>query len=39
MRYKLTDFEWAAIEPMLPNKASGGDERLFARSGEPDFAQ
>jgi transposase len=21
MRYELTDHEWAAIEPMLPNKA------------------
>ena len=20
MRYKLTDYEWAAISPMLPNK-------------------
>ena len=21
MRYELTDYEWAAIRPMLPNKA------------------
>ena len=23
MRYELTDYEWAAIGPMLPNKARG----------------
>jgi transposase len=23
MRYELTDYEWAAIKPMLPNKARG----------------
>jgi len=23
MRYKLTDYEWAAIKPMLPNKPRG----------------
>jgi transposase len=23
MRYELTDNEWAAIEPMLPNKPRG----------------
>ena len=23
MRYELTDFEWAAIKPMLPNKPRG----------------
>ena len=23
MRYELTDHEWAAIKPMLPNKARG----------------
>jgi transposase len=23
MRYELTDYEWAAITPMLPNKARG----------------
>ena len=23
MRYELTDYEWAAIRPMLPNKAQG----------------
>jgi len=27
MRYELTDHEWAAIRPMLPNKESvSGDE-------------
>jgi transposase len=24
MRYELTDHEWAAIKPMLPNKPRGG---------------
>lgn len=23
MRYELTDYEWAALRPMLPNKARG----------------
>ena len=23
MRYELTEYEWAAIRPMLPNKARG----------------
>jgi transposase len=23
MRYELTDYEWAAIRPMFPNKARG----------------
>ena len=23
MRYELTDYEWVAIRPMLPNKARG----------------
>jgi transposase len=23
MRYELTDHEWAAIKPMLPNKSRG----------------
>ena len=23
MRYELTDYEWAAIRPMLPNKVRG----------------
>ena len=23
MRYELTDFEWAAIKPFLPNKPHG----------------
>jgi hypothetical protein len=25
MRYKLADYEWAAIKPMLPNKPRGVD--------------
>ena len=45
MRYKLSDDEWAAIGPMLPNKARGvprvDDRRVFngicwvLRSGAP----
>jgi transposase len=23
MRYELTDYEWAAVKPMLPNKPRG----------------
>ena len=26
MRYELTDYEWAAIRLMLPNKARGAPE-------------
>ncbi len=33
MRCELTDFKWAAIKPMLPNKLRGvprvGDRRLL----------
>ena len=29
MRYELTDYEWAAIRPMLPNKARG--DSVFVR--------
>jgi transposase len=45
MRYELTDFEWAAIKPMLPNKPRGvpriDDRRVLngifwvLRSGAP----
>jgi transposase len=45
MRYELTDYEWAAIRPMLPNKARGvprvDDRRILngiccvLRSGAP----
>jgi transposase len=45
MRYELTDFEWAAIKPMLPNKPRGvprmDDRRILSgifwvlRSGAP----
>ena len=45
MRYELTDFEWAAIKPFLPNKPRGvprvNDRRvlngifLVLRSGAP----
>ena len=45
MRYELTDYEWAAIRPMLPNKARGvrrvDDRRVLSgicwvlRSGAP----
>jgi transposase len=29
MRYELTDFEWAAIGPMLPNKPRVDDRRVL----------
>ena len=29
MRYELTDYEWAAIRPMLPNTARG--DSVFVR--------
>jgi transposase len=39
MRYELTDHEWAAIRPMLPNKARGvrrvDNRRWVLRSGAP----
>ncbi len=45
MRYELTDFEWAAIKPFLPNKPRGvprvNDRRVLngifwvLRSGAP----
>ena len=45
MRYELTDFEWAAIKPLLPNKPRGvprvNDRRVLngifwvLRSGAP----
>ena len=45
MRYELTDYEWAAIKPMLPNKPRGvprvNDRRIIngifwlLRSGHP----
>ena len=45
MRYELTDYEWAAIKPFLPNKPRGvaraNDRRLLndifwvLRSGAP----
>ena len=28
MRYELTDYEWTAIKPMLPNKPRG-DRRVL----------
>jgi hypothetical protein len=30
MRYELTDFEWAAIKPMLPNKPAAFRDVLLA---------
>jgi transposase len=42
MRYELTDYEWAATKPMLPNKSRGvprvNDRRVLNgifRSGAP----
>ena len=38
MRYELTDYEWAAIRPMLPNKARGVrrvDSTASARCCDP----
>jgi transposase len=32
MRYELTDIEWTAIEPMLPNKPRGVGDREFRDS-------
>jgi transposase len=29
MRYELTDFEWAAIKPFLPNKPRVNDRRVL----------
>jgi hypothetical protein len=38
MRYELSDFEWAAIEPFLPNKSRGvprvDDRRVRAEYSE-----
>jgi transposase len=41
MRYELTDEEWTAIKPMLPNKPRGSSSadqpsRLDARAGFAD---
>jgi hypothetical protein len=29
MRYELSDEEWTAIRPMLPNKPRGGSDHAF----------
>src|SRR5579859_7619142 len=38
-RYDMTDYEWRAIQPLLPNKPRGvprvDDRRLVLRSGAP----
>jgi transposase len=34
MRYELTDEEWTAIKPMLPNKPPGASIRLWLRVNE-----
>jgi transposase len=40
-RYELSDYEWAAIKPFLPNKPRGNDRRVLngifwvLRSGAP----
>jgi transposase len=33
MRYELTDYEWAAIRPMLPNKARASWDDRRVRNG------
>ena len=38
MRYELTDDEWAAIKPMLPNKPCGDRRHSDARIAENGFA-
>jgi hypothetical protein len=42
MRYELTDHEWAAIKPMLPNKPCGvawvNDRHAFGCSGPTGIA-
>jgi transposase len=39
MRYELTDYEWAAIKPYLPNKPRGVLYRrlalIFSNAAEP----
>jgi len=38
MRYELTDYEWAAIKPFLPNKPRGvprvNDRRVLNGTGQ-----
>ncbi len=35
MRYELTDYEWAAIKPFLPNRPRGCRAARVLRSGAP----
>jgi transposase len=36
MRYELTDHEWAAIEPMLPNRSRGVARVMSPLSSHPE---
>jgi transposase len=39
MRYELTDNEWSAIKPMLPNKPRGGrGQRRYLRKRKCPFS-
>lgn len=38
MRYELTDHEWTAIKPMLPNKPRGVARVNDRRSGDRPYA-
>jgi hypothetical protein len=39
MRYELSDYEWAAIKPMLPNKPRGVRHSAETKSQRPDLLQ
>jgi len=39
MRYELSDYEWAAIKPMLPNKPRGVRQSAETKSQRPDLLQ
>ena len=39
MRYELTEYEWAAIRPMLPNKPRGVPRRMIDVSSVASFGR